>query len=106
MEGNIQAKVHHIKTYAEAIAFKQGQHYEHQSLLKTIKQTKIFQTSASKIRSLLSFITNLHAEFTSFFALLLCAPNIVTQKIKLCQPFRIIPYHFQNVVNFFHLEKR
>jgi len=100
MEGKIQSKVHHIKTHAEAIAFKKGTKYEHQSLMETIKQTKVFQTGSSKVRSLLSFITNLHAEFTSFFALLLCAPNIIAQRLSFANVLEI-PYHFQNVVNFF-----
>ncbi|MBS0287323.1 MAG: ATP-binding cassette domain-containing protein [Proteobacteria bacterium] len=100
MEAKLQTKIHHVKTHAEAIAFKKGADFEHHSLLETLKQTKVVQTGASKVRSLLSFITNLHAEFTSFFALLLCAPNIISQKLSFASILEI-PYHFQNVVNFF-----
>lgn len=100
VEGKIQTKINHIKTHAEDIAFKKGAEYEHQSLLATIKQNKIVQSSVSKVRSLLSFATNLHAEFTSFFAILLCAPNIIAQKLNFASILEI-PYHFQNVVNFF-----
>ncbi len=100
MEAKIQVKVHHVKSNAEAIAFKKGADYEHKSLLQTIKQTRIIQSGASKVRSLLTFATNLHAEFTSFFALLLCAPNIISQKLSFASILEI-PYHFQNVVNFF-----
>lgn len=100
MEAKVQAQTNHIKTHAEGIAFKNGTEYEHQSLLTTIKQSKIVQSSASKIRSILSFATNLHAEFTSFFAILLCAPNIIAKKLDFSSILEI-PYHFQNVVNFF-----
>jgi putative ATP-binding cassette transporter len=100
MEAKLQAKVHHVKSNAEAIAFKKGADYEHRSLFETIKQTKIVQSGASKVRSLLTFATNLHSEFTSFIALLLCAPNIVSQKLSFASILEI-PYHFQNVVNFF-----
>ncbi len=100
MEGKLSAKIHHVKTHSEAIAFKRGGEYEHQSLLETLKQTKIVQMGSSRVRSLLTFATNLHAEFTSFFALLLCAPNIIAQKLSFANILEI-PYHFQNVVNFF-----
>lgn len=100
MEAKVQAQAHHIKTHAEGIAFKNGDSYEHHSLLKTIKQSKVVQSSASKIRAILGFATNLHAEFTSFFAVLLCAPNIIAKKLDFSSILEI-PYHFQNVVNFF-----
>jgi putative ATP-binding cassette transporter len=100
VEGKIVTKVHHIRAQAEAIAFKKGTQYEHDSLKATIKNNKIVQRSAAKIRSLLSFLTNLHAEFTSFFAILLCAPNIIAQKLSFANILEI-PYHFQNVVNMF-----
>lgn len=100
VEGKIQTKIHHINTHAEAIAFKKGTEFEHRSLLQTIKESNVVQTSAAKIRSVLTFATNLHAEFTSFFALLLCAPNIIAQKLSFANVLEI-PYHFQNVVNFF-----
>lgn len=100
MEGKIQTKIHHIKTNAESIAFKKGTEYEHKSLLSSLRQNKVVQTSASKVRSLLTFLTNLHGEFTSFFAILLCAPNIIAQKLSFSSILEI-PYHFQNVVNFF-----
>ncbi|MGE3318801.1 MAG: ATP-binding cassette domain-containing protein [Candidatus Berkiella sp.] len=100
IEGKVQTKVHHIKTNSEAIAFKKGSEFEHKSLLHSLLQAKVVQNAASKVRSILSFITNLHAEFTSFFALLLCAPNIIAQKLSFANILEI-PYHFQNVVNFF-----
>jgi len=100
IEGKVQTKVHHIKTHSEAIAFKKGSEFEHKSLLDSLLQAKVVQNAASKVRSILSFITNLHAEFTSFFALLLCAPNIIAQKLSFANILEI-PYHFQNVVNFF-----
>lgn len=96
----MQEKLHHIHTNAEVIAFKKGTEYEHQSLWSTIKQSKLVQRSATKIRTLLTFATNLHAEFTSFFAILLCAPNIIAQKLNFSSVLEI-PYHFQNVVNLF-----
>ncbi len=100
MEGSVQTKVHHVITHAEEIAFKKGAEYEHHSLMDTLNQTKIIQKSAAKVRSLLTFLTNLHAEFTSFFALMLCAPNIISNKLSFASILEI-PYHFQNVVNAF-----
>lgn len=100
LEGKIVTKVHHVRTHAEAIAFKKGSDYEHDSLLASIKKNKVVQKSAATIRSLLQFLTNLHAEFTSFFAILLCAPNIIAQKLSFANILEI-PYHFQNVVNMF-----
>lgn len=100
VEGKIVTKVHHVRAHAEAIAFKKGSDYEHDSLMTSIKKNKVVQRSAAKIRSLLQFLTNLHAEFTSFFAILLCAPNIIAQKLSFANILEI-PYHFQNVVNMF-----
>lgn len=99
-ELDAQTKIHHIRSHAESIAFKKGATYEHRSLVDTLKQNKYVQSATSKIRSLLSFATNLHAEFTSFFAILLCAPNIIAKKLEFSSVLEI-PYHFQNVVNMF-----
>lgn len=97
-EAEIVSKVHHVKAHAEDIAFKKGSDYEHESLIESIKRNKVIQRSTAKIQSLLNFATNLHAEFTSFFAILLCGPNIISKKLTYAAALEI-PYHFQNDVN-------
>jgi len=100
LESKIQRKIHHIEGNAESIAFKKGETFEHQSLFGALKKSKIVQQYSSKIRAVLTFLTNLHAEFSSYFAILLCAPNIISQKLSFSSILEI-PYLFQNAVNMF-----
>lgn len=99
-ESKISSRINHIKTNAEQIAFKKGAETEHKSLLSLIKHNKLSQSAVAKINAFLTFGKNLHAEFTSFVAILLCAPNIINKSLDFSSILEI-PYHFQNLVNMF-----
>lgn len=99
-EGVLHHQCHYLEEHGEAIAFLKGADYEEKSIQATLNKKRKAQDNASRIRSAVDLIINLHYEISSFFPLLMSVPGIIAKQLKVSTVYEVLP-NFQSCVNLF-----
>lgn len=98
------ANLHHVETYAEAIALKKGGSKERDRLLGKLSEIDKVEETSMLSQSILSFTQNISGKTAYMFGLILSAPGAISGKFDIFKAFSVSQY-FANIVKFFSWHK-
>ncbi len=100
VSGDIEQQLHHVDTFAEHVAIRQGAEVEKKYLEKLDqKKSEKFKLHFF-VNTGLDFLRTIHQQLGLAMGLLLAAPQIIAQKLSATQIFQVSQY-FAYVVGFF-----
>jgi putative ATP-binding cassette transporter len=100
INGEIEQQLHHIDTFSEHVAIREGSEVEMQYLEKADqKRAKKFRLHFF-VNTGLDFLRTIHQQIGFAMGLLLSAPQVIAQKLSVAQIFEVSQY-FSYVVGLF-----